>query len=192
VLLPLSEACLLGLNLLGEPPAELFLFFLELRVVKLLHLALTVLARLHLLLAVVLIVALLRSRDKIEHEGTDEKRAQLAEVAMVLVFHCESASIPMIKSQRAQERITFGNTPEVLATLHYATIRGLNVLSRANDRKGHSLRKDARVLSAGLIICLNGRLVDTNVLSGDDFPNLSTLYINGKLKQVKQGNERVA
>jgi hypothetical protein len=83
----------------------------------------------------------------------------------------------MIKSQgKHKNRITFGNTPQVLATLHDATIRGLDVLSGANDRKGHSLREDARVLSAGLIICLNGRLVNTDVLRGDDFPNLSTLW----------------
>ncbi len=179
MLLPLSEACLLGLDLLREPPAELFLFLLELRVVELLHLALTVLARLHLLLAIVLVMTLLRSRDKVEHEGTNEKGAQLAEVAMVLVFHCASASIPLIRGQKAEGGYTLGNTPEVLAALHDATIRGLDVLSRANDRKWHSLRKDARVLSAGLIICLDGGLVNTNVLGGDDVPNLTTQYVNG-------------
>ena len=77
----------------------------------------------------------------------------------------------MIKSQK---EFTLGNTPEVLATLHDATIKGLNILSRADDREWHSLRKDARMLSAGLIVCLNGGLVNTNVLCGDGFPNLST------------------
>jgi hypothetical protein len=72
VLFPLPEASLLGLDLLGEPPAELFLFLLELRVVELLHLALAIFARLHLLLAVVLVVALLSSRDEVEHECADE------------------------------------------------------------------------------------------------------------------------
>jgi hypothetical protein len=61
VLFPLPETSLLGLDLLGEPPAELFLLLLELGVVELLHLALAILARLHLLLAVVLVVALLSS-----------------------------------------------------------------------------------------------------------------------------------
>ena len=93
VLFPLPEAGLLGLDLLGEPPAELFLLLLELWVVELLHLALAVLARLHLLLAVVLIVALLSSRDEVEHECPDEQRAQLAEVAVILVLHCTSVKI---------------------------------------------------------------------------------------------------
>lgn len=105
VLLPLSEACLLGLDLLREPPAKLFLFLLELRVVELLHLALTVLARLHLLLAVVLIVTFLRGRDKVEHEGANEEGAQLAEVAVILIFHCASASTLLMKSQKAQDEL---------------------------------------------------------------------------------------
>ena len=53
---------------------------------------------------------------------------------------------------------------------------GLNVLSGADDRKWHSLCKDARVLSAGLIICFNGRLVNTDVLGVNDISNLSTPY----------------
>jgi hypothetical protein len=97
VLLPLSEACLLGLDLLREPPAELFLFLLEFRIVELLHFTLTVLARLHLLLAVILVMTLLRSRDEIKHEGTNEEGAQLAEVAVVLVFHCANESNTTVK-----------------------------------------------------------------------------------------------
>jgi len=93
VLFPLPEASLLGLDLLGEPPAELFLLLLELGVVELLHLALAVFACLHLLLAVVLVVALLSSRDEVEHKCADEQRAQLAEVAVILVLHCTSVNI---------------------------------------------------------------------------------------------------
>ncbi len=92
VLFPLPEARLLGLDLLGEPPTKLFLLLLELGVVELLDLALAILARLHLLLAVVLIVALFSSRDEVEHERADEQRAQLAEVTVILVIHCTSAS----------------------------------------------------------------------------------------------------
>ena len=87
MLLPLPEASLLGLDLLGEPPAKLFFLFLELGIVELLDLALTVLARLHLLLAVVLIVTLLSSRNEVEHKVTNKQRAQLAEVTMVPVLH---------------------------------------------------------------------------------------------------------
>lgn len=100
MLLPLSETCLLGLDLLREPPAELFLFLLELRVMELLNFALAVFARLHLLLAVILVMTLLRSRDKVEHEGANEEGAQFAEVAMVLIFHCVTGSISRIKNQK--------------------------------------------------------------------------------------------
>jgi hypothetical protein len=69
----LPEASLLGLDLFGEPPAKLFLLLLELGVVELLYFALAILARLHLLLAVVLVVALLSSRNEVEHECADEQ-----------------------------------------------------------------------------------------------------------------------
>lgn len=63
---------------------------------ELLHFALTVLARLHLLLAICLVMALLRSRDKVKHEGTNEKGAKLAEITVVLVFHYAIVSITLI------------------------------------------------------------------------------------------------
>ena len=94
MLLPLPEASFLRFDLLGEPPAKLLLFLLELGVVELLHLALAILAGLHLLLAVILVVTLLSSRDEVEHECPDEQRAQLAEITMVLVLHCTSRSTP--------------------------------------------------------------------------------------------------
>jgi len=92
MLLPLPEASFLRFDLLGESPAKLLLFLLELGVVELLHLALAILAGLHLLLAVVFVVALLSSRNEVEHECADEQRTQLAEVAVVLVLHCASRS----------------------------------------------------------------------------------------------------
>ena len=92
MLLPLPEARLFGLDLLSEPPAKLLFFFLELGVVELLDLALAVLASFHLLLAVILVVTLLGSRNEVEHECPNEQRAQLAEVAMVLILHCTNES----------------------------------------------------------------------------------------------------
>jgi len=98
MLLPLPEASFLRLDLLGEPPAKLFLFLLELGVVELLHLAFAILAGLHLLLAVVFIVTLLSSRNEVEHECADEQRTQLAEVAVVLVLHCTIRSISEVET----------------------------------------------------------------------------------------------
>ena len=63
---------------------------------ELLHFSLSVLARLHLLLTICFVMALLRGRDKVKHEGTDKKGAQLAEIAVVLIFHYANASIPLI------------------------------------------------------------------------------------------------
>ena len=68
--------------------------------------------------------------------------------------------------------MTFSDTPEVLAALHDAAVGGLDVLSRADDREGHSLGKDASVLCTSLIIHFNGWLVDTNILSGNNVPDL--------------------
>jgi hypothetical protein len=59
MLLPLSEAGFLRLDLLREALAQLLLLVLELGVVALLDLGLAELARLHLLLAIVLVVRLL-------------------------------------------------------------------------------------------------------------------------------------
>lgn len=56
MLLPLPEASLFGLDLLGEALPQSLLFLLELGVVELLDLRLAVLPSLHLLLTVVLIV----------------------------------------------------------------------------------------------------------------------------------------
>ncbi len=90
MLLPLSEPRFLGLDLFRETLAQgLFLFF-ELRVLELACLLLAELAHLHLGLSVVLVVRILRRRDQVEHVCADEKRAQLAEVAVVLVLDCKT------------------------------------------------------------------------------------------------------
>ena len=86
MLLPLPEAGLLGLDLLGEALAERLLLLLELGVLELARLGLAGLARLHLALAVVLVMDLLRGRDEVEHVRPDQQRAQLAEVTVVLVL----------------------------------------------------------------------------------------------------------
>lgn len=114
MLFPLPEPRLLGLDLLGEPPAKLFLFFLELGVVELLDLALTILASFHLLLAVVLIVTLLGSGNEVEHECANEQRAQLAEVAVVLVLHCRNAST----GQKSEQ--TWGEGPPSATPQRYS------------------------------------------------------------------------
>ena len=88
MLLPLAEARLLGLDLVGELLAQLLFLLAELRVVELLDLGLAELARLHLLLAVVLVVVLLRRGDEVQHVGADQKLAELLEVAVILILNC--------------------------------------------------------------------------------------------------------
>lgn len=132
MLLPLPEASFLRFDLLGEPPAKLLLFLLELGVVELLHLALAILAGLHLLLAVVFVVTLLSRRNEVKHECADEQGTQLAEVAMVLVLHCTSRSTPEAEKGSFRQA-TFCDTPEVLAALHDAAIGSLDIFRGAND-----------------------------------------------------------
>ena len=86
MLLPLPEAGLLRLDLLGEALAERLLLLLELGVLELARFLLPKLAHLHLRLPVVLVVHVLRRRDEVEHVRPDEQRAQLAEVTVVLVL----------------------------------------------------------------------------------------------------------
>lgn len=86
MLLPLPETRFFSLDLLGEALPELFLLLLELGVVQLLDLRLAELPGLHLLLAVVFVVQVLRRGDEVKHVGTNKQRAQLLEIAVVLIF----------------------------------------------------------------------------------------------------------
>jgi hypothetical protein len=90
MLLPLTEAQLLLLDLLGEALAQGLLLLLELEVVALPRPGLSRLAGLELLLAVVLVVELLRRRNEVEHVRTDEQRAQLAEITVLVVLDCRA------------------------------------------------------------------------------------------------------
>lgn len=100
MLLPLPEAGLLRLDLLREALPELLLFLLELGVVELLDLAFAILARLHLLLAVVLVVRLFGGGDKVQHVGADEERAQLAEIAVVLILDCRAGKVSFMRRRK--------------------------------------------------------------------------------------------
>ncbi len=112
LLLPLSEALLLDLDLLGEALAKSLLLLLELGVVQLPGAGLAELTGLHLLSTVRLVVKLLGGVDKIQHVGADEDGSELLEVAVVLV-------------------LDLGNTPGVLAALDNATVACLDVLLRS-------------------------------------------------------------
>ena len=90
MLFPLPEAGLLRLHLLSEPLTERFFFFLELGVVDLAHTGFAKFASLHLAETVVLIVGLLGRVDQIEHVRADEQRAELLEVAVVLILDWEN------------------------------------------------------------------------------------------------------
>jgi hypothetical protein len=153
LLLPLSEALLLDLDLLGEPLAESLLLLLELGVVQLSRASLAKLPCLHLLGAVGLVVVLLGGVDEIEHVGADEDGAELLEVAVLLVLN-------------------FGNAPGVLAALDGPAIGRLDVLLGANDGEWHGSDQAAGVLETGLIVLLERRLVDLDSLSLDDGSDL--------------------
>ncbi|KAI3485853.1 hypothetical protein L1887_50651 [Cichorium endivia] len=145
VLLPLSEARLLELDLLGEALAQHLLLLLELGVVELLHLGLAKLARLHLRLAVVLVVLLLGGVDEVEHMRADEQRAQLLEIAVLFVLH-------------------LGHTPQVLAALDHAAVGRAHVFGAADDGEGHGAHELLGVLGARRIVHLERRRVGADVL----------------------------
>ena len=152
MLFPLSETGFLGLDLFGETFAELLLFLLELGVVHLLDLWLPKLPRLHLLLSVILVVKLFGRRDQVQHVRPDEERAQLAEIAVVLVLN-------------------LGNTPKVLTALDNAPIRGLNILSGADNGERHGIGEHAGMLCSSLVVGLNRGLVNADALCGDNLPD---------------------
>ena len=89
MLFPLSEPSLLGLDLLSESLPQLFLFFLELRILQLLDLGFAELTRLHLLLTVTLVVRLFGRRDQIQHECAYQERPEFSEVTVLVVLDCD-------------------------------------------------------------------------------------------------------
>jgi len=153
LLLPLPEALLLDLNLLGEALAECLLLLLEFGVVELAGTGLAELASLHLARAVDLVVVLFGCVDEVEHVGANENGPELLEVAVLLVLH-------------------LGDTPAVLAALDSPAIRSGDVLLAANDGERHCLDEGACVLETGVVILLEGRGVDLDVLGFDDGTNL--------------------
>lgn len=163
LLLPLPEALLLDLDLLGEPLAEGLLLLLELGVVELSGAGLAELAGLHLLCPVCLVVQLLGGVDQVEHVRSDEDGAELLEVAVVLV-------------------LDLSNTPRVLTALDDAAIASLNILLRPDNSERNGGHEAASMLGGGLIILLDRGLVDLNVLGLNDRDNLvkglATSFIN--------------
>lgn len=153
LLLPLAEPLLLDLDLLGETLAQVLLFFLELGVVQLPGAGLAEFAGFHLLCAVGLVVLLFGSVDEIEHVGADQNRAELLEIAVILVLN-------------------FGNTPSVLTTLNDPVVGSLDVLLGSDNSERHGSREGARVSSGMLIVLLDGRGVDLDALGLDDSTNL--------------------
>lgn len=153
LLLPLPEALLLDLDLLGEALAESLFLLLEFGVVELAGTGFAELAGLHLACAVDLVVVLFGCVDKVEHVGANENGPELLEIAVLFVLH-------------------LGDTPTVLATLDSPAIRSGDVLLAANDGEGHGLDERACVLKTGVVVLLERRGVDLDVLGLDNGANL--------------------
>lgn len=153
LLFPLSEALFLDLDLLREALPQILFFLLELGVVQLPWASFAKLPGLHLLRAVGFVVRFLGSVDEIEHVRTDKDRAELLEVAVVVVLN-------------------LCNTPGVLATLDDAAVGGLDVLLGTDDGERHGGHQSASVNSGGLIVLFDRGLVDLDALSLDDSADL--------------------
>lgn len=91
--------------------------------------------------------------DQVEHVSSDEDRAQLLEVAVLLVLN-------------------LSNTPGVLAALDDAAVASLDILLRANDGEWHGRHQAAGVLGSGFVVFLDRWSVDLDSLGLDDSPNL--------------------
>lgn len=156
LLLPLPETLLLDLDLLGKALAKGLLFLLVLGVVELAGSGLAKFASLHLLSTVGLVVELLCRVDEVQHVGSDQNRAQLLEIAVVLV-------------------LDLGNTPRVLTSLDDATVSRLNVLLGTNNRERDGSQEATCVLSSSLIVLLDRWLVDLDALGLDDSSDLGEM-----------------
>lgn len=166
LLLPLSEALLLDLDLLGESLAQSLLLFLELGVVQLPGARLAEFPRLHLLCAVGLVVLLLGGVDQVQHVGSDQDRAQLLEIAVVLVLHLR-------------------DTPGILTALDDAVVLSLHILLGSDHGKRHGGHEAASVGGGVLIVLFDRRGVDLDALGFDDGLDLTT-------SQVSRGHGPVA
>ena len=172
MLFPLPEPGLLALDLLGETFTKGFLFLFEFGIVRLLHSGFAELPGLHLLLAVVLIVNVLSCGDQVKHVRANQARPQLSEIAVVLVLNCGNNVIPISLSRIKRSRHTFCDSPKVLPTLDNTTVSGSDIFGGSNDRERHGIEKYSSVFSSGLVIGIDGRLVDADALSSDHFANL--------------------
>lgn len=162
LLLPLSEALFLDLDLLREALAQSLFFLLELGVVQLAGTRLAKLPRFHLAGTVSLVVLLFGGVDEIQHVGTDQDRAELLEITVVLVLNlCD--------------------TPDVLTAFDNTAIVGLDVLLRTNNREWHGSHQAAGVGSSVLVILLNRGLVDLDTLSLNHSADLSKSVWRGKI-----------
>jgi hypothetical protein len=156
LLLPLPEALLLHLDLLGEALAKSLFLFLELGVVQLARASLAELAGLHLACAVGFVVVLLGCVDKVKHVCANEDSPELLEVAVLLVLH-------------------LGDTPAVLTALDSPAVGSGYVALAADDGKGHGLDEGTCVLEASIIIFLKRGSVDLDVLSVNDGADLQII-----------------
>lgn len=154
-LLPLSESVLFHLDLLGESLPQGLLFFLKLGVVQFPRTGLAEFSGLHLLRTVGLVVLLFGGVDEVQHVSTDKDRAQLLEVAVVLV-------------------LDFSNTPSILTALNNPVVVGLDILLRSDHGVRHGRHQATCVGSGVLIILLNRWGVDLDALSFDDILDLLT------------------
>lgn len=77
-----------------------------------------------------------------------------------------------MEAKRTEKTRTFCDTPKVFASFNDAAVGRLDILGTTNDGEWYRISEDTRMLSAGFILSVNRRLVDTNTLNPDNFTNL--------------------
>lgn len=68
--------------------------------------------------------------------------------------------------------LTLSHPPHIFTTLDGTSIVGRNILSAANDGERHGSGEQFGVLGSLLIVGIDGRRVDANILRPNDFADL--------------------
>ena len=74
--------------------------------------------------------------------------------------------------RKESTRHTLCNSPKVFPSFDNTAVGGSHIFSGTNDGKRHGVEKYSSIFSSGLIIGIDGGLVNTDALSGNHLANL--------------------
>jgi len=80
-------------------------------------------------------------------------------------------------------RHTLCNSPKVLPSLDDTTVGGSDIFGGPNDGEWHGVKEHSSIFSSGLVIGIDGGLVNADALSGDHLANLQKVGIRSLKRQ---------